>query len=179
MSHIVIGTAGHVDHGKTALIRALTGIDTDRLDEEKARGLSIDLGFAYFDLPNGRRAGIIDVPEMGVKSALLPIGNNYIELLESTDPNNMTSQVLEQRGEGLLHIAIEVDDVGAEVKSLQERGVEVVDVPPAGEVVDYHSAFVLPDSAKGVPLELVPKGIAHKSQRKRLGLEVTDAPLPE
>ncbi len=62
MSHIVIGTAGHVDHGKTALIRALTGIDTDRLQEEKRRGLSIDLGFAYFDLPNGRRAGIIDVP---------------------------------------------------------------------------------------------------------------------
>jgi selenocysteine-specific elongation factor len=62
MSHIVIGTAGHVDHGKTALIRALTGIDTDRLDEEKVRGLSIDLGFAYFDLPDGRRAGIIDVP---------------------------------------------------------------------------------------------------------------------
>lgn len=124
-------------------------------------------------------AGIIDVPEMGVKSALLPIGNNYIELLESTDPNNMTSQVLEQRGEGLLHIAIEVDDVSAEVKSLQERGVEVVDVPPAGEIVDYHSAFIMPDSAKGVPLELVPKGIAHRSQRKRLGLEVTDAPLPE
>ncbi len=62
MSHIVIGTAGHVDHGKTSLIRALTGIDTDRLDEEKSRGLSIDLGFAYFDLPGGRRAGIIDVP---------------------------------------------------------------------------------------------------------------------
>jgi selenocysteine-specific elongation factor len=62
MSHIVIGTAGHVDHGKTALIRALTGIDTDRLQEEKRRGLSIDLGFAYFDLPGGRRAGIIDVP---------------------------------------------------------------------------------------------------------------------
>jgi selenocysteine-specific elongation factor len=62
MSHIVIGTAGHVDHGKTTLIRALTGIDTDRLAEEKSRGLSIDLGFAYFDVPGGRRAGIIDVP---------------------------------------------------------------------------------------------------------------------
>jgi selenocysteine-specific elongation factor len=62
VSHIVIGTAGHVDHGKTSLIRALTGIDTDRLAEEKSRGLSIDLGFAYFDLPGGRRAGIIDVP---------------------------------------------------------------------------------------------------------------------
>ena len=56
------GTAGHVDHGKSALIHALTGIETDRLKEEKERGLSIELGFAYFDLPDGSRAGIVDVP---------------------------------------------------------------------------------------------------------------------
>ncbi len=62
MTHFIIGTAGHVDHGKTALIRALTGIETDRLEEEKRRGLSIELGFAYFDLPDGTRAGIVDVP---------------------------------------------------------------------------------------------------------------------
>jgi len=61
MPHI-IGTAGHIDHGKTALIRALTGQDTDRLKEEKERGISIDLGFAYMDLANGERAGIVDVP---------------------------------------------------------------------------------------------------------------------
>src|SRR6266478_6416293 len=61
MPHI-IGTAGHIDHGKTALIRALTGQDTDRLKEEKERGISIDLGFAYMDLSNGERAGIVDVP---------------------------------------------------------------------------------------------------------------------
>ncbi len=58
----VIGTAGHIDHGKTALIKALTGHDTDRLQEEQERGISIELGFAYLDLPNGERAGIIDVP---------------------------------------------------------------------------------------------------------------------
>lgn len=62
MKHTVIGTAGHIDHGKTALIRALTGRDTDRLAEEKRRGITIDLGFTYFDLPGGERAGIIDVP---------------------------------------------------------------------------------------------------------------------
>lgn len=62
MRHLIIGTAGHVDHGKTTLIRALTGIETDRLPEEKARGMSIELGFAYFDLPNGTRCGIVDVP---------------------------------------------------------------------------------------------------------------------
>src|SRR5579863_2206445 len=62
VSHAIIGTAGHIDHGKTALIKALTGQDTDRLKEEKERGISIDLGFAYFTLPDGTRAGIIDVP---------------------------------------------------------------------------------------------------------------------
>src|SRR5450756_1351670 len=61
MPHI-IGTAGHIDHGKTALIRALTGQETDRLKEEKERGISIDLGFAYLDLSNGERVGIVDVP---------------------------------------------------------------------------------------------------------------------
>jgi selenocysteine-specific elongation factor len=58
----VIGTAGHVDHGKTTLVRALTGIDTDRLPEEKRRGISIDLGFAHLALPSGRQAGVVDVP---------------------------------------------------------------------------------------------------------------------
>ena len=58
----VIGTAGHVDHGKSALVRALTGIDPDRLREEKERGLTIDLGFAWLTLPNGESVGIVDVP---------------------------------------------------------------------------------------------------------------------
>jgi selenocysteine-specific elongation factor len=58
----IIGTAGHIDHGKTSLIKALTGQDTDRLKEEKERGISIDLGFAHLDLPDGTRAGIVDVP---------------------------------------------------------------------------------------------------------------------
>lgn len=62
MKHIIIGTAGHIDHGKTTLIKALTGKDTDRLKEEKDRGISIELGFTYFDLPGGKRAGIVDVP---------------------------------------------------------------------------------------------------------------------
>lgn len=62
MEQLIIGTAGHVDHGKTVLIKALTGIDTDRLQEEKERGISIDLGFAPFRLPGGRLAGVIDVP---------------------------------------------------------------------------------------------------------------------
>jgi selenocysteine-specific elongation factor len=60
--HYLIGTAGHVDHGKTQLIRALTGIETDRLKEERQRGISIELGFAHLNLPSGREVGIVDVP---------------------------------------------------------------------------------------------------------------------
>ena len=59
---MIIATAGHVDHGKTLLIKALTGVDTDRLPEEKKRGLTIDLGFAYHDLGDGKSTGFIDVP---------------------------------------------------------------------------------------------------------------------
>ena len=62
MKHVIIGTAGHIDHGKTTLIRALTGRNTDRWEEEQKRGITIDLGFTWFDLPSGDRAGIIDVP---------------------------------------------------------------------------------------------------------------------
>lgn len=60
--HYLVGTAGHVDHGKTELIRALSGIETDRLKEEKQRGISIELGFAHMILPSGRQVGIVDVP---------------------------------------------------------------------------------------------------------------------
>ena len=62
MSSFVLGTAGHIDHGKTALVRALTGVDTDRLKEERARGITIELGFAEIDLGDGLRGGVVDVP---------------------------------------------------------------------------------------------------------------------
>ena len=62
MRNVIIGTAGHVDHGKTALIKAITGVETDRLPEEKARGVSIELGFAPFTLKDGTKVGVIDVP---------------------------------------------------------------------------------------------------------------------
>jgi selenocysteine-specific elongation factor len=62
MKQVILGTAGHIDHGKTSLIKALTGIDTDRLKEEKERGITIELGFAYLELPSGQMLGIVDVP---------------------------------------------------------------------------------------------------------------------
>jgi len=72
VEHIIIGTAGHIDHGKTSLVKALTGIDADRLPEEKQRGMTIDLGFAYIDLDGNQRVSIIDVPghERFVKNML-------------------------------------------------------------------------------------------------------------
>jgi selenocysteine-specific elongation factor len=81
--HVIIGTAGHVDHGKTALIGALTGVETDRLKEEKARGISIDLGFAPFRLPDGTIAGVVDVPghEKFINNMLAGIGGIDLVLL--------------------------------------------------------------------------------------------------
>ena len=81
--HFIIGTAGHVDHGKTALIRALTGTETDRLKEEKERGISIDLGFASFRLPGGEVAGVVDVPghERFIHNMLAGVGGMDLVLL--------------------------------------------------------------------------------------------------
>jgi len=83
MKNVIIGTAGHVDHGKTLLIKALTGMDTDRLIEEKKRGITIELGFAHMDLPGGEKAGIIDVPghERFIKNMLAGAGGMDMVLL--------------------------------------------------------------------------------------------------
>src|SRR5271157_1263326 len=76
MKNTIVGTAGHIDHGKTALVKALTGIDADRLEEEKRRGITIDLGFAHLDLTPSLRLGFVDVPghERFVKNMLAGVG---------------------------------------------------------------------------------------------------------
>src|SRR3954447_24811760 len=76
MKNIIVGTAGHIDHGKTALVKALTGIDADRLEEEKRRGITIDLGFAHLQLTPALRLGFVDVPghERFVKNMLAGVG---------------------------------------------------------------------------------------------------------
>src|ERR1700751_296794 len=83
LKSVVIATAGHIDHGKTTLVRALTGIDTDRLEEEKRRGISIDLGFAHLTLPGGQSISFIDVPghERFVKNMLAGAGGIEAVLL--------------------------------------------------------------------------------------------------
>ncbi|HEU0265550.1 MAG TPA: selenocysteine-specific translation elongation factor [Geobacterales bacterium] len=83
MKHLILGTAGHIDHGKTSLVRALTGIDTDRLKEEKERGITIELGFAHMELPGGFEVGIVDVPghERFVRSMVAGVGGMDLVLL--------------------------------------------------------------------------------------------------
>ena len=106
ISH-VLGTAGHIDHGKTELIRALTGIYTDRLKEEQERGISIDLGFAHLDLPNGRRVGIVDVPghERFIKAMVAGAsGIDIVLFVIAADEGVMppTHRRRDQQGGGLL-----------------------------------------------------------------------------
>ena len=89
---MIIATAGHIDHGKTVLVRALTGVDTDRLPEEKRRGVSIDLGFAYDTLPDGSPIGFVDVPghERFVRNMLAGVtGIDFALLVVAADDGPM------------------------------------------------------------------------------------------
>lgn len=97
MRYGIIGTAGHVDHGKTCLIQALTGIDTDRLKEEKKRGITIELGFAWMDFPDGERVGIVDVPghEKFVKNMLAGAGGMDIAMLVVAADEGVMPQTVE------------------------------------------------------------------------------------
>lgn len=83
MKHLILGTAGHIDHGKTSLVKALTGIDTDRLKEEKERGITIELGFAHLELPDGTQFGIVDVPghERFVRAMVAGVGGMDLVML--------------------------------------------------------------------------------------------------
>lgn len=90
--HVILGTAGHIDHGKTALVKALTGVDTDRLKVEKERGITTELGFTFLDLPSGIRMGIIDVPghEKFVKHMVAGVwGIDLVALIIATDEGVM------------------------------------------------------------------------------------------
>jgi len=110
----VLGTAGHIDHGKSALVQALTGMDPDRLSEEKARGMTIDLGFAWLTLPDGQVVGIVDVPghERFIKNMLAGVGSIDLALLIVAANEGVMPQTKE-------HLAI-LDLLGI------ERGIVVV-----------------------------------------------------
>jgi selenocysteine-specific elongation factor len=105
--HVVIGTAGHIDHGKTSLVKALTGTDTDRLPEEKARGITIDLGFAFLEEPDGLTIEIVDVPghERFVKNMLAGVGGIDLAMLVIAADEGVMPQTREHLAIcSLLHI---------------------------------------------------------------------------
>src|ERR1035437_10120810 len=97
----VIGTAGHIDHGKSTLVKILTGIDPDRLQEEKDRGMTIDLGFAWLRLPSGREVSIVDVPghERFVKNMVAGAGGIDVALIVVSADEGVMAQTRE-------HVAI-------------------------------------------------------------------------
>lgn len=98
--NIILGTAGHIDHGKTSLVKALTGIDTDRLKEEKKRGITIELGFAHLDLPCGNRIGIVDVPghEKFINNMLAGAGGIDIAMMIIAADEGIMPQTVEHFG---------------------------------------------------------------------------------
>ena len=107
MPHVIVGTAGHIDHGKTALVKALTGIDTDRLKEEKERGITIDLGFAHLALDSGVTVGFIDVPghERFIKNMLAGVGGIDLVMLVIAADESVMPQTREHLDIcSLLHI---------------------------------------------------------------------------
>src|SRR5436309_8768578 len=100
MHSVIVGTAGHIDHGKTALVKALTGIDADRLEEEKRRGITIDLGFAHLELPgpdDKLRLGFVDVPghERFVRNMLAGVGGMDIVLMVISADESIKPQTRE------------------------------------------------------------------------------------
>src|SRR6266704_516318 len=117
----VIGTAGHVDHGKSTLVKALTGIDPDRLREEKERGMTIDLGFAWLRLPSGREVSIVDVPghERFIKNMLAGVGGIDLALLVIAADEGIMPQTEE-------HLAI-LDLLGVERAVVAITKVDAVD----------------------------------------------------
>ncbi len=141
----VIGTAGHVDHGKSALVQALTGIDPDRLREEKERGLTIDLGFAWLTLPNGDEVSIVDVPghERFIKNMLAGVGGIDLALLVIAADEGVMPQTRE-------HLAI-IDLLGIQHGVVAVTKIDLVE-PEFAELV----AADAEETLRGTALESAP-----------------------
>src|SRR5213080_477458 len=142
----VIGTAGHVDHGKSTLIQALTGIDPDRLREEKERGLTIDLGFAWLTLTSGEEVSIVDVPghERFIKNMLAGVGGIDLALLVIAADEGVMPQTRE-------HLAI-IDLLGIEHGVVAVSKADLVDQAWLGLVRDDVTALVAGSSLRQAPI---------------------------
>src|SRR5437870_5056986 len=145
----VLGTAGHIDHGKSTLVKALTGIDPDRLEEERRRGMTIDLGFAYLDLAGGRRVAIVDVPghQRFLKNMLAGVhGMDAVMLVIAADEGPMP-QTRE-------HLAI-IDLLGIEHGVVVLSKADLVDQAWLGLVRDDVTALVAGSSLRQAPIVAV------------------------
>src|SRR5262252_706387 len=129
MPHVIVGTAGHIDHGKTALVKALTGIDADRLKEEKERGITIDIGFAHLTLDSKTTIGFIDVPghERFINNMLAGVGGIDLVMLVIAADESIMPQTREHLDIcSLLHIKqgftvlTKIDKVDPEIADLVE-----------------------------------------------------------
>src|SRR5947207_4116244 len=148
-SSFVVGTAGHIDHGKSTLVKALTQIDPDRLEEEKRRGMTIDLGFAYLQLPSGRRVGIVDLPghRRFLKNMLAGVhGMDAVLLVIAADEGPMP-QTRE-------HLAI-IDLLGSEHGVGVLTKADLVDEAWLGLVRDDVRALVAVSSLRQAPIVAV------------------------
>ncbi len=175
MRHITVGTAGHIDHGKSALVLALTGTDPDRLEEEKRRGITIDLGFAHLDLGDGVRVGFVNVPghERFVRNMLAGVGGIDLVILVVAADESIKPQTREHFDickllgirQGLVAIT-KTDLVDADILDLVRLEVQEF---VRGSFLE--GALLLPVSAKtGEGLE------ALKEELRRLALVVTPKP---
>lgn len=143
--HLIIGTAGHVDHGKTALVGTLTGMETDRLKEERERGLSIELGFAYFDLPDNTRAGIVDVPghEKFIRSMLSGAYGMDVVLFVVDAKEGVQEQTLE-------HLAI-LDLLGISKGILVMTKSDLATADELAEATEMTQEMLVGTSLEGIP----------------------------
>ena len=143
--YLIIGTAGHVDHGKTALVGTLTGMETDRLKEERERGLSIELGFAYFDLPDNSRAGIVDVPghEKFIRSMLSGAYGMDIVLFVVDSKEGVQEQTLE-------HLAI-LDLLGISNGILVMTKSDLATPDELTEATEMTQEMLVGTSLEGIP----------------------------
>jgi selenocysteine-specific elongation factor len=164
---MIVGTAGHIDHGKTSLVRALTGVDTDRLKEEKARGISIDLGFAYLPAPDGSVLGFVDVPghEKFVHNMLAgATGIDFVLLTIAADDG-----VMPQTRE---HLAI-VDLLGIERGVVALTKTDLTAAPRQAEVIAEIGQLLKDTGLEGA--EIVPVSTVTGDGIEQLRAQLFDA----
>lgn len=173
MSEIVIGTAGHIDHGKSTLVKALTGIETDTTNEEKNRGMSINLGFAYFDLPNGERVGMVDVPghEKFIKNMVAGLPGIELILLVVDAGEGIMPQTKEHLDiltllgiENFIVVLTKIETVDQELKEIVVE--EIQEQLAERELTDV--PIIETDALAGIGIQELKEMISVYAEKKRI-----------